>query len=180
MRNGVHPYPVRSVPLTASPKRVQPMADDLRSESIERGHVGRHGVVREVTSRNGAKPATLFGQGLMPTLQQGGLERLQSRPHPRLHRMPRQKKRHRPGFAANVRKTKEVEGLRRSFQTPLLPPFGRKAPKGDEPGLVRMQFQREALQPFGKRCAKPICEGRFLGGMTRACANGIRQRSESG
>ena len=38
------------------------------------GDVGRHGMVREVTSQYRSEPATLFGQGLMSTMLQCGLE----------------------------------------------------------------------------------------------------------
>ena len=66
LRDGVHPFPVHSVSLAATPKGVQPGADDLGSEGTESRNVGRHGVVREIASRDVAEPATLFGQGLMP------------------------------------------------------------------------------------------------------------------
>ncbi len=52
LRNGIHPVPVHSVPLAATPKRLLPMANDLRSEASEHVDVGRHGVVREVASRD--------------------------------------------------------------------------------------------------------------------------------
>ncbi len=130
--------------LTSATKRLQPVTRNLGPEGAERGDVGWHGVVREIPRRYLAEPAPLLGQGLMPALREGDLDRPESRPHPGSRRMPYQEKLSRPGLSADVRKTEEVECLRGPLQSLLLPPLGREELKGDEPSLVGMQFQREA------------------------------------
>jgi hypothetical protein len=57
----LHASPVESSALTTPPKRASPTLSYLLPERTERLDVGRHTVVRVVSTQDGAQPFTLFG-----------------------------------------------------------------------------------------------------------------------
>ena len=71
------PSPGQGPTLAASPKRAEPMSQDLTAEGVQTIHVARHRVVVEPALDNRAQPPPEFPDWCMPPMQQLRLQRVQ-------------------------------------------------------------------------------------------------------
>ena len=88
-------------------------------------------------------------------------DRCEFRPHTVTPRLPSELEVAAPGFAADMRKSQECEGLRFA-QPPPLAVRRRPTAELDEAGLFRIQFERELLQSFTHFREKPLAVGLLL------------------
>src|SRR5438132_14149301 len=96
-----HPLPVHAVFLTAPPERASPEFRDQEPERGQRGTVGRHGVIVEVSADDAREPFPLLGDRLVHSQSQPLLDLLELCPHAVAPALPRYEELASAGFAAN-------------------------------------------------------------------------------
>src|ERR1700751_4087181 len=132
------PFPLHAVFLTKPPQRASPEFRDQEEERRQRGTVGRHGVIVEVSAGDLCQPLPLWGERLVHEPSQHLLDLLKLRPHAVASALPRDEELACAAFAADEGEAQEVEGLR--FAKPTLrAPVRRKASELDQPGLVGVE-----------------------------------------
>ena len=143
-----HAVPEYATVLAAPRQRAMPEPSHLESKKSQRRVVHGHSVIPDVSTHHRLQPLALFGDGFVHTTLKFGFYLIQLRLQPFAYRLPQHRK---PSIAplpyADVRKAKEVKGLRFPFSTPL-PLVDRMRTELQQPRLLGMQFQVELPHSF--------------------------------
>jgi len=152
----LYPCPGHPVLLAASPKRSEPVTDELFAEGAERLDVVGHRVIVVVPGQDAGKPATLFWNWVMHPLPHLAFDGEQLGAHPFSVGQPRELEPPRlPPLPAHVREAEKLERLRLAKATCCAIPGG-VPPELDQPCLLGMQFQTERREPVAKLCPEPL------------------------
>jgi hypothetical protein len=115
-----HAVPEYATVLAAPRPRAMPEPSHLESKKSQRRVVPGHSVIPDVATHHRLQPLALFGDGFVHTTLKFGFHLIQLRLQSLAYRLPQ----HRepsitPLLYADMRKAKEVAGLRFPFSTPL-------------------------------------------------------------
>ena len=142
----VHAFP-RDGALAATAQRASPQSGHFTLESHEALPVIGHAKVSSMSCHHGFEVFPLFRNRLMHTLSHFQLERLKFSPQSLGTGQSQDRKFALPGFAAAMRESQKVKGLRFSLSSATAVASG-IAPEFNQSRLLWMQRQSKYLEPF--------------------------------
>ena len=150
-----HPVPGQAVLLTAALQDLRPQPTDFLAEGCYRRPIHRHPIIANMPHEDRSQISTLFWYRIVHAPPKFSVNLLQLCLPPFAHRLTEHRELSLPGLCADMRKTKEMEGLRLSPPAPLsVRP--RKSAKLDQAGLVGVKFQPKLGKPLAKLGKKPL------------------------